>query len=800
LACASKGIAGERECEAESVDVASLYTGGIMNSSGSRGGRPWKSWLFVSAVAAALLAAMVMFAVRLDPLPQGLTAEYFSNPIWAPPTAFSALENPSTKHLVDAWSGSPPAAFSTTWAGAVIALREGTYTFATVSDDGSSVFVDGQLVVDNGGRHSALLAAGSVHLARGAHAVFIRYFQDGGLFHFDLLWARDGSRLRPVPAWALRPRKGGSFARLIPSVLVSLALAPSQWICCGLVLLAFAVAVWPFVVRTRRLVEQGCAWATLRWILAGSMVLNLPGIWWGLPGNWVPIEASPESVLNAWSQRFAHGWFDAYPPFHYYLLTIAVSPILLLQSLDITTDAATGYALMTLVWRLVSIAAALGILIATCLCGTHAFGRRAGLFAAASFAVVTPFVFYSKTANFDVPYLFWFAISLVFYLRLLDGLRLQDYVLFAASATCAVCTKDQAYALYLLAPPVIVHRMWWVNRQRGLSHPLWRAVFDRRIAAAAVTAAMLFAVGHNLFFNLGGFLSHVRLISGPMSRPYRQFEPTRAGRLGLLRLTVQLIEVSWGWPLFLVAVTGVVVAVATPRLRRVAAWLAVPVVSYYLGFINVILYNYDRFVLPICFVLALFGGLALDLFLTPGGRGRNWRIVAVTGMFAYTLFYAGMVDVLMIEDSRYAVEKWAKLHIGPDDRVGVTELSELLPRLDDFSSVDIGSIDELERERPLYFVLNADYARAVPSDLPWGRLIAGLQNGTLGYRLVARFRRGSPWPWLPGAHPSLAGSRQEIIVFSVLRDIDPAIEIFQCDTPICGPLAAAPAPGSARSR
>jgi hypothetical protein len=812
-----------------------LRKGGRKARMGS--GPAWKSWLFSAAVAATLLTAILGFAEWLDPLPQGLKAEYFSNSAWAPPTVFSGFESqPSTLHLFDAWNGPPPDTFSTTWSGVVIAPREGTYSFGTVSDDGSEVFVDGRLVVDNGGHHSPLLATGSVHLAQGAHSVFIRYFQDGGGFHFEFLWGRDGSRLERVPAWALRSRKGGSLVRLIPSVLLTVWLAPSEWICGGLVLLAGAVLVWPCVGRTRRFVERNCAWPALRWILAGSLVLNLLGIWWGLPGRWVPIEAGPGSVLEAWSQHFSHGWFDYYPPFHYYLLTMAISPLLLLRSLDVSIDNTIGYTLMTLVWRLVSVAEGLGILIATCLSGTHAFGRRAGLLAAAAFAVVTPFVFYSKTANFDVPYLFWFALSLVFYLRLLDGLTaqpacdhglpgLQDYVLFAACATCAICTKDQAYGLYLLAPPVIVHQMWRVNRQRGLSQPLRRAVFDGRIVAAAVTAAMLFVVGHNLLFDLDGFVKHVRLIVGPGSESYRQFEPTSAGHLALLRLTVHLIEESWGWPLFLVALTGVVVVAVDPRAagrRRMAAWLMIPVVSYYFGFINVILYDYDRFVLPICIVLALFAGLALDLFLTPGsvswksehapdpaapeassgraaGRARAWRIVAVTSVFAYTVLYAGTVDVLMIEDSRYAVEKWAKMHIGPDDLVGVTGLSELLPRLDDFKRVDLGTVAQLQRERPLYFVLNADYSRAVPPDSPWGQLIGGLQDGALGYRLVARFRRSPPWPWLIGGHPDLVGARLETGVFTVLRDINPTIEIFRCDAPACGPLDAL-SPASARSR
>jgi hypothetical protein len=498
-------------------------------------------------------------------------------------------------------------------------------------------------------------------------------------------------------------------------------------------------------------------------------------------------------VREALSQHFSHGWFDAYPPFQYYVLTVAMSPVLLLSSLGrINVDAAGVHTFLVVIFRLLGVAAAAGTLIVTFLCGAQAFGRRAGLFAAAILGLTTPFLYYAKTANVDLPYIFWFALSLMFYLRLLDTSHTEDYVLFAATATLAVCTKDQAYALYLLAPPVIVQQMWRVNRQAGLSHPLWRAAFNRRLALAAITAAVLFAACHNLLFNLAGFIDHVRFLTGNGSTPYRMFEPTPAGHLELLRLTGHVIEVSLGWPLFLASVIGLLVAVATPRLRRMAIWLALPVVSYYLGFINVILYNYDRFVLPICLVLALFGGLAFDAVLTASGLvsrtatrhwlpGRTWRVAAVILVFAYTLLYAGTVDVLMLEDSRYAVEDWANAHVGRDEHIGVTGLQEYRPRFDNLSWVDIGNVAELEREHPLYFVLNADYAREVPPWTSWGTLIDSVRSGALGYRLVGRFRRSSPWPWLPGAHPDLVGTRQETPVFSTLRNINPTIDIYRRD-------------------
>jgi hypothetical protein len=727
-------------------------------------------------VIATLVTAVIGIVKRLDPLQQGLRAEYFPNPAWASPHAVSRLEpRPSSDGFVGAWGGSPPGEFSVAWTGAVIAPRAGTYTFATISDDGSSVFVDGRLVVDNGGRHSALTAAGSIDLSRGAHTLLVLYAQQGGAYAFDLLWARDGSRLEPVPAWALWGRRVGSVARLIPSLLLTYALevAVPAWL--AILAAAGSIAAW---TRLRGMLESAGVWRELRWILGGSVLLNLAGIWWGLPGLWVAIETTPVFVLYGVSQRFSHGWFEAYPPLHYYLLAMAGSPFLLLQSLGLVSIyTSRGAAVLLGIYRLVSVAAGAGTVVATCLIGVRAFGRRAGLFAAAIVALMAPFLYYAKAANVDVPYLFWFALSLVFYLRLLQESRLRDYVLFAASATCAICTKDQAYALYLTMVPVIVYESWRTNRRAGVAHPFRMAILDRRLAAAAITAAVLFIAVCNLVFNWDGFLSHVRSITGAAAH-YSVFDPTLAGRWQLLRLTVHLIVVSMGWPLFAAGVAGVVIGALAPRLRQATIWLAIVIPAYHLGLINVVLYNYDRFMMPVCLILAVFGGLAIDTFLARAGGGR-WRAAAVAAAFAYSLLYASTVDVLMMADSRYTAERWINAHLGENDGLGVSGLHEYVPRLGGFNYADIGTVEELRRERPAYFVLNADYVRAAEPNTEWAGLISGLQHERLGYRLAFRYRRSSPWPWLPAGHPDLVGAREETLVFSVLRNINPTIEVFE---------------------
>ena len=75
--------------------------------------------------------------------------------------------------------------------------------------------------------------------------------------------------------------------------------------------------------------------------------------------------------------------------------------------------------------------------------------------------------------------------------------------------------------------------------------------------------------------------------------------------------------------------------------------------------------------------------------------------------------------------------------------VGVSGPSELLPRLN-CGCADIASLPALRGSRPPYYVLSADYARAVPLHTDWGELIDALQQETAGYRLITRFRASSP--------------------------------------------------------
>ena len=73
--------------------------------------------------------------------------------------------------------GTPNVRFAATWSGVFQISLEGSYTFCTTSDDGSTLSVDGSKLVDNSGSHSALTVCSSVSLGKGAHSLYAFYFQ-----------------------------------------------------------------------------------------------------------------------------------------------------------------------------------------------------------------------------------------------------------------------------------------------------------------------------------------------------------------------------------------------------------------------------------------------------------------------------------------------------------------------------------------------------------------------------------------------------------------------------------------------
>jgi hypothetical protein len=70
--------------------------------------------------------------------------------------------------------------FAIDYSGRFWAEKSGEYDFSLTSDDGSNLYIDGELVVDNDGIHSTRERSGTVRLSRGAHDIRVSYFQGPG--------------------------------------------------------------------------------------------------------------------------------------------------------------------------------------------------------------------------------------------------------------------------------------------------------------------------------------------------------------------------------------------------------------------------------------------------------------------------------------------------------------------------------------------------------------------------------------------------------------------------------------------
>jgi fibro-slime domain-containing protein len=145
-----------------------------------------------------------MFSSLPPPSDHGLLGRYYEGESWTGRPRFERLDA-----VVDfLWPGNEPALaeiFSTTWHGRIQIVQSGSYRFLTTSDDGSWVYIDNQLVVDNGGRHDLRYAEGRIELSAGWHDIEVRYFHADGSREIHLIWAPPGEPASIIPASVLCP-------------------------------------------------------------------------------------------------------------------------------------------------------------------------------------------------------------------------------------------------------------------------------------------------------------------------------------------------------------------------------------------------------------------------------------------------------------------------------------------------------------------------------------------------------------------------------------------------------------------
>ena len=512
------------------------------------------------------------------------------------------------------------------------------------------------------------------------------------------------------------------------------------------------------------------------WVLATSLLatwaLSVSAISWGLPDGrgWAPDELIPSVVLQGLSTGFADGWSSPYPPLHFYLLAFVLLPFQIMAHMGLADlSAPETYHTMFLVQRSVSLVLGATTLYLVYLCGRALYGSRAaGLGAAFLVGSMPVFIYYANLANVDVPYIFWFTFSLLCYIRYVQRHHPSALYGFAVTATLAICTKDLAYGFY--APPAL-HILWLRWRTAGVEprRVPWK---DLHLLGAFGSSVLVFVLVQNLLFNYEGFLAHLGFFG---QRDSPQYNYSLGGHLRMARDTVWLLGSFMGWPALAICLAGIAVTVRSGR--HGTAWFLLPVASYYLSFLSVVLYVYDRFLIGIAVIFAVYGGGAVAR-LTASGRGVLARRTLCALVLGYGLVYGSAPGWLMHHDSRYIVEQWARATITPSQTIGVVNLREYLPRFPDHLVMRLNaSWPAVQSQRPGFLVINELLAsiRSLESaeDASFYRQLHDPTNGL--YEQVLMYRT-TPW-WASLTPEWVFWSPHD--VYSNLAKINPEIRVYR---------------------
>ncbi len=129
-------------------------------------------------------------------------------------------------------------------------------------------------------------------------------------------------------------------------------------------------------------------------------------------------------------------------------------------------------------------------------------------------------------------------------------------------------------------------------------------------------------------------------------------------------------------------------------------------------------------------------------------RGVRWHRAGILVGLGYSFLYAASLDVLLLNDSRYEVERWLSARVQPDEIDGFAGPEYYLPRLDDVAARRVRPTETvLERARPDYLVVNPDYAARFSPGTREGELFSNLAAGRSGYGLVLSYQ-SQPAPML----------------------------------------------------
>lgn len=139
------------------------------------------------------------------PAPQykrGIRYSYYTTPVaWTDIPNFERM-SPMKEGLLQNFALAPRnqrTNYGFSFNGFIQVPRSGTYTFYTVSDDGSRLWINDTLVVENGRVHNLRERSGTINLSAGYHRIKVDYFQASGRQGLEVRYKGPRMRKRKIP-------------------------------------------------------------------------------------------------------------------------------------------------------------------------------------------------------------------------------------------------------------------------------------------------------------------------------------------------------------------------------------------------------------------------------------------------------------------------------------------------------------------------------------------------------------------------------------------------------------------------
>jgi hypothetical protein len=153
--------------------------------------------LFMANPEIAPMLESIGWATRAD---NGLNYEYYEG-VWTSLPDFDSLTPTATgtAHNFDIGLRHQDDNFALRFTGYINIQTGGEYTFYTNSDDGSKLYVNGSLVVDNDGLHGMRERSGTVSLTAGKHLIVVTYFEKIDSQDLTVSFAGPGISKKQIP-------------------------------------------------------------------------------------------------------------------------------------------------------------------------------------------------------------------------------------------------------------------------------------------------------------------------------------------------------------------------------------------------------------------------------------------------------------------------------------------------------------------------------------------------------------------------------------------------------------------------